>query len=470
MATTSTGASSTADGTVEAPESMSLSMSVKPGQPVPLALVSERSHPYLGGLGYRGQSVDVALIDSGVTPVDGLDQPGKILYGPDLSNEGGLPNLANLDTFGHGTHMAGIIAGDDGDRVIGLAPESRIVSVKVAGATGETNIAQVIAAIDWVIEHKNDNGLNIRVLNLSLGLDGVKTSQGDPLSAAAERAWNAGIVVVAAAGNRGNEHGGIDSPALSPYVLAVGGMESYESYGTQDSMASWSSGGNDIRTPDVVAPGRSILSFRVPGSMLDQTYPSAIVGERYFLGSGTSQSAAVVSGFAAAMLSGNPALTPDQIKFLFMRTARDLVAGRILDGNGKINPAVAGRYIFYVRRAQAQDFPLAIAPQGLGCDQRPVRRLVVGWHLERSLVVGWHMERSLLVRSLVVRSLVVGRRLVGSFLVGSFLVGSFLVRSLLVGSFLVRSLLVRSLLVRSLMVGSGLVMNHTHTRPGSSWS
>ena len=363
IATTSTGASSTADGTVEAPETMSLSMSVEPGQPVPLALVSERSHPYLGGLGYRGQSVDVALIDSGVTPVDGLDQPGKILYGPDLSNEGGLPNLANLDTFGHGTHMAGIIAGDDGDRVIGLAPESRIVSVKVAGATGETNIAQVIAAIDWVIEHKNDNGLNIRVLNLSLGLDGVKTSQGDPLSAAAERAWNAGIVVVAAAGNRGNDHGGIDSPALSPYVLAVGGMESYESYGTQDSMASWSSGGNDIRTPDVVAPGRSILSFRVPGSMLDQTYPSAIVGERYFLGSGTSQSAAVVSGFAAAMLSGNPALTPDQIKFLFMRTARDLVAGRILDGNGKINPAVAGRYIFYVRRAQAQDFPLAIAPQ-----------------------------------------------------------------------------------------------------------
>jgi serine protease AprX len=368
MATTSTGASSIADGSVEAPapDTVSLSMSVKPGQPVPLELVKERSYAQLGARGYLGQGIDVALIDSGVTPVVGLDQPGKILYGPDLSNEGGLKNLANLDTFGHGTHMAGIIAGDDGDQVTGLAPESRIVSVKVAGATGETNVAQVIAAIDWVIEHKNDNGLNIRVLNLSLGLDGVKTSQGDPLSAAAERAWNAGIVVVAAVGNRGNDHGGIDSPALSPYVLAVGGMESYESQGTQDSIASWSSGGNDIRTPDVVAAGRSILSFRVPGSMLDQTYPTAIVGERYFVGSGTSQSAAVVSGFAAAMLSGNPALTSDQIKFLFMRSANDLVPGRILDGNGRINPTLAGRYLFALRRQHVQNFPLAI-PQ-LGTD------------------------------------------------------------------------------------------------------
>ena len=272
--------------------------------------------------GHRGQGIDVALIDSGVTPVVGLHQPGKIVNGPDLSNEGGLPNLANLDTYGHGTHLAGIIAGDDGDRVRGIAPESRIVSLKVAGATGETNIAQVIAAIDWVVEHKNDNGLNIRVLNLSLGLPDVEASAGDPLSAAVERAWDAGIVVVAAAGNRGHDAGGIDSPAIAPPVIAVGAHESYDGSGAQDWIAPWTSGGTTERHADVVAPGRSIMSFRVPGSMLDTMYPSAVVEDKYFLGSGSSQSAAVVSGFSAALLSRDPSLTPDQIKYLFVSEAR----------------------------------------------------------------------------------------------------------------------------------------------------
>ena len=250
-------------------------MAVKPGSPVPMRIVTEKSNGELKGKGYAGKGIDVALIDTGVTPVQGLDQPGKIVYGPDLSNEGSQPNLANLDTYGHGTHLAGIINGDDGDEVVGIAPDSRIVSVKVAGATGETDIAQVIAGIDWVVEHKNDNGLNIRVLNLSLGMPGVKTNVGDPLSAAVERAWHAGIVVVAATGNRGNDAGGIDSPAVSPYVIAVGAHESYDSSGAQDWIAPWSSGGNEYRQPDVVAPGRSIVSFRVPGSMLDQLHPTA---------------------------------------------------------------------------------------------------------------------------------------------------------------------------------------------------
>ncbi len=338
---------------------ITLSMSVKPGEPVPLQLVTEKSWPQLADRGYRGQGIDVALIDSGVVPVRGLDQPGKIVYGPDLSNEGGIPNLANLDTFGHGTHLAGIINGDDGDQVGGIAPDSRIVSVKVAGATGETNVAQVIAGIEWVIEHKNDNGLNIRVLNLSFGVDGVTTNQGDPLSAAVERAWDAGIVVVAAAGNRGNDHGGIDSPAISPFVIAVGAIESYDSSGKQDWMATWSSGGNRQRTPDLVAPGRSIMSFRVPGSLVDQTYPQAAIGDRYFLGSGTSQSAAIVSGFAAALLSQHPELTPDQLKYLLTRTARDVVRGKTIDGYGKLDASRAAHSSRRARWAPTQDFPRA---------------------------------------------------------------------------------------------------------------
>ncbi len=144
-------------------------MVVPYGDPVPLQVLTAAANSQFAGHGYTGQGIDVALIDSGVTPVDGLDAPGKILYGPDLSNEGGQPNLRNLDTFGHGTHLAGIIAGSDNLLVGGIARNSRIVSVKVAGATGETDAVQIIAAIDWVVEHKNDPGVNIRVLNLSFG-------------------------------------------------------------------------------------------------------------------------------------------------------------------------------------------------------------------------------------------------------------------------------------------------------------
>jgi serine protease AprX len=234
-------------------------------------------------------------------------------------------------------------------------------SLGVAGATGETHIAQVIAAIDWVVEHKNDNGLNIRVLNLSLGLPGVPTSAADPLSAAVERAWNAGIVVVAAAGNRGNNAGGIDSPAISPYVIAVGAHESYDSSGAQDWIAPWSSGGTTTRHADVVAPGRSIMSFRVPGSFVDQKCPTAVVDDRYFLGSGTSQSAAVVSGFTAALLSRDPSLTPDQVKYLFMTEAKDLKeTPSDVDGNGKIQPKEVARSLKDAKLAPVQQWTPAL--------------------------------------------------------------------------------------------------------------
>ena len=329
---------------------LSFSLSLKPGEAVPLAIVNDPLKEALGDDRFRGEGIDVALIDTGVVPIKGLHEDGKVIYGPDLSNEGGQPNLANLDTFGHGTHMAGIIAGNDGDKVGGVAQDSRIVSLKVAGATGETHVSQVIAAIDWVVEHKTDNGMNIRVLNLSLGAEGVKTNQGDPLSAAVERAWHAGIVVVAAAGNRGNLSPGIDTPAISPYVLAIGGTESFDSSGRGDIVGPWSSSGNRYRTPDVVAPGRSIMSFRVPGSTLDQLYPTAIVDDRYFRGTGTSQSAAVMSGLVARILSVDASLTPDQVKLLLSKTAVDIAVGELLDGRGRLDATSAVKNIERVAR------------------------------------------------------------------------------------------------------------------------
>ena len=337
-----------------------LSSKVQPGEPVPMEVITDRWGD-LTRKGYRGQGIDVALIDSGVTPVIGLDRPGKIVYGPDLSNEGGFPNLANLDTFGHGTHLAGIIAGDDGNEVGGIATSSRIVSVKVAGATGATDIAQIVAGIDWVVEHKNDNGLNIRVLNLSLGVPGVTNSVGDPLSAAVERAWRAGILVIVAAGNRGNGAGGLDSPAISPYVVAVGATLAYESNEDRDVVASWSSVGTDQRAPDVVAPGRSVMSFRVPGSMLDQAFPSAAVGDSYFVGSGTSQAAAVVSGFAAALFSKKPGLTPDQMKYLIVSAAKKVSGGNSWNaGSGRFDPSDTSKRFKEAGKAPIQSFPTAI--------------------------------------------------------------------------------------------------------------
>ena len=159
--------------------------------------------------GYTGKGVDVAVIDTGVAPVAGLSSPGKVINGPDLSLESQSPNLQYLDTDGHGTFMAGLIAGNDGQPggYRGVAPDARIVSLKVGVADGGADVSQVIAAIDWVVQHRNDNGMNIRVLNLSYGTNSSQPYALDPLAYAVEQAWKAGIVVVAAAGNSGYQNG-----------------------------------------------------------------------------------------------------------------------------------------------------------------------------------------------------------------------------------------------------------------------
>jgi serine protease AprX len=298
--------------------------------------------PWFMASGANGQGVDVALIDSGVVPVEGLTYPGKILNGPDLSFESQSDQFRYLDTYGHGTHMAGIIAGRDsaltGDPAkiyqrywdesrggfAGVAPGARVVSVKVAGHDGATDVSQVIAAIDWVVQHKNSDGLNIRVMNLSFGTDSSQPYALDPLAYAVEQAWNAGIVVVVAAGNDGNA-AQLRNPALDPFVIAVGAADSNGSYRISDDyVTDFTSCGTTDRHVDVVAPGRSIRSLRAPGSTADTDHPGARVGDRFFKGSGTSQAAAVVSGAAALLVSQRPDITPDQVKAMFMDHAQSL--------------------------------------------------------------------------------------------------------------------------------------------------
>jgi serine protease AprX len=300
--------------------------------------------------GYTGEGVDVALIDSGVVPVDGLNSKNKVINGIDLSFESQADNLRYLDTYGHGTHMAGIIAGrssevesDDIEKgedegFLGMAPNSRIVNVKVADNDGAVDVSQILAAITWVVEHKNDSGMNIRVLNLSYGTDSIQDADVDPLAFAVEQAWKAGIVVVVAAGNDGNSSP-LRDPAVNPYVIAVGASDSNMSYGANDdTVPSFSSCGTSDRHVDVVAPGQSIVSLRSPGSNADVNHPEAAVGEQFFLGSGTSQAAAVVSGAVALIIEQRPDITPDQVKALLMQTAQPLRnAKEICQGAGLID-------------------------------------------------------------------------------------------------------------------------------------
>jgi len=293
--------------------------------------------------GYTGKGVDVALIDTGVSPVAGLNGPGKVVYGPDLSLESQAPNLTNLDTSGHGTFMAGLIAGRDSTLTApyalapasayrGMAPDARIVSLKVGMADGGVDVSQVIAAIDWVVQHRNDNGLNIRVINLSYGTNSTQNSDVDPLSYAVEQAWNAGIVVVAAAGNSGYQVGGgapgLADPAYNPFVIAVGASDSL---GTpllaDDTVADFSASArcNPCKRPDFVAPGSHMQGLRVPGSYIDWANSKGALGDRYFRGSGTSEAAAITSGAAALVLQKFPSMSPDQVKAFFKNDAVGLV-------------------------------------------------------------------------------------------------------------------------------------------------
>ncbi len=306
--------------------------------------------------GYTGAGVDVAVIDTGISPVEGLNTPGKVIYGPDLSFESQAGNLTNLDTMGHGTFMAGLIAGRDSSMTTpyadnpasqyrGMAPDARIVSLKVGVSDGGVDVSQVVAAIDWVVQHRHDDGMNIRVINLSYGTNSSQDATIDPLSYAAEQAWKKGIVVVAAGGNAGfqshmNNAPALANPANDRYLLAVGSTDSRGTATMADDAVAgfspWPKRGA-TRSVDLVAPGVHLQGLRVPNSYIDMHYPDAQLGDRYFRGSGTSESAAIVSGAVALVLQRYPAATPDQVKKLLMTTGYDIDGKAQQLGGGELS-------------------------------------------------------------------------------------------------------------------------------------
>ena len=279
------------------------------------------------GSGYDGTGVGVAVLDSGTVAVGSLERRGAVVHGPDFSIERDDPDLAGLDTFGHGTHVAGII-----DEV---SPGARIVSVKVAGADGVTSLGKVLMGLDWIRNHRRD--LDIRVLNLSLGTDESDDYRHDILAWAAEQLWKDGIAVVASAGNKGASATGLDLPAADPFVIAVGATDTAGTPDPADDTVADFSSRSTARPPDVLAPGTGIVSLRVPGSTLDTEFPGARVGDGYFRGSGTSQAAAVVSGMAARLLQQRPSLTSDQLKALIVAGARDVAGPLAATGAGGVD-------------------------------------------------------------------------------------------------------------------------------------
>ena len=298
--------------------------------------------------GYTGKGVDVALIDSGVTPVAGLNSPGKLANGPDLSLDSQSRSLRYLDAYGHGTFMAGLIAGND-SAYRGMAPDARLVSVKVGAADGAVDVSQVIAAIDWVVQHAHDPGFNIRVINLSYGTNSLQDPALDPLAFAAEQAWKRGILVVAAGGNYGfqtqRNAPALADPAYDSSLFAVGSIDTNGTLTTSDdtvpSFSPWPKRGA-TRGVDVVTPGTHLQGLRVPGSFIDVNHPEGYLDDRYFRGSGTSQSAALVSGAAALVLQRYPDATPDQVKQLLMGTATYLNSQKSqAQGGGELNLAAA---------------------------------------------------------------------------------------------------------------------------------
>ena len=270
-----------------------------------------------------GKGVGVALIDTGVAPVAGLPA-AQIVNGPDLSLESQAPDLRYLDTYGHGTHMAGIIVGNDSTTgTKGIAPGVKLTSIKVGTATGAVDVSQVIAAVDWVVEHRNDDPANpIRVINLSYGSGGAPKTWKDPLGFAVEKAWEAGIVVVAAAGNEGNTAGTLANPASDDWIITVGAADTKGTASpADDQLTTFTNLGNGGKQINLLAPGVSIMSLRDPGSYIDTTFPTARTGDTLFRGSGTSQAAAVTSAAVALILQAKPSATPDQVKDWLIKSA-----------------------------------------------------------------------------------------------------------------------------------------------------
>ena len=303
--------------------------------------------------GFNGTGIGVAVVDSGIAPHTALDS--RVVARVNLVSWEGA---SNGDLYGHGTHVAGIIGGNTSAAKYvttafagGSAPGVKLIDVRVLGATGVGYTSDVIAGIDWTVANRTKYG--IRVINLSLGHAVSEPAAFDPLCQAVARAVQAGVVVVASAGNYGVTStgepvlGGISSPGNSPYAITVGAIDTVgTTTRSDDTVALYSSKGPtryDLAVkPDVVGPGSKLVSLEASGSYLSKKYPQwHIAGSgknAYFRLTGTSMASAVVSGGVALLLDANPYMTPGQVKVALQMGATFMPkAGLVASGAGSVN-------------------------------------------------------------------------------------------------------------------------------------
>ncbi len=340
---------------------------------VETATGASQVYPTLLTTGYNGTGVTVAVIDSGVDADhfdlrDDAKGTRRVLLSMDFTGSGIVD-----DPYGHGTHIAGIIAGDGssgltvGRDYTGIAPAANVVNLRVLDAKGRGSISTVIAAIDKTISIASY--YNIKVINLSLASPPLDSYLNDPLCKAVDRATKAGLVVVAAAGNFGLDlygrkvYGGIASPGISPEAITVGAVDTRQTDArSDDRIAPYSSRGptlshstdpltgavtyDDLAKPDLVAPGLRVVSLERYSNAIVTAYPLLHVNtgwfvnnkSRYMMLSGTSMSTGVVSGAAALMLQANPGLTPNMVKAILMYSAQVMDGPDLFEqGAGMLN-------------------------------------------------------------------------------------------------------------------------------------
>ena len=304
-----------------------------------------------------GKGVGVAVIDSGIDSTHNALK-GHVVVTKDFTGGNGM------DLYGHGTHVAGIIAGTTGNTpdtadYQGIASDAYLINLRVLGADGSGKASDVVEAIDWAIDHRTD--FNIRVINMSLGGPVLQPYRDDPMCEAVERAVKAGIVVVAAAGNFGKAAdgrriiGGITSPGNSPHATTVGAIDTHDTpQRSDDTVAEYSSRGptiyDRVLKPDMVAPGSHIVSAEVTGSYLSRAFPGRHVAgsghDAYIQLSGTSMAAGVVSGAVALLLQERPRLRPEGTTAVLQFTSSFMPeAGLIAAGAGSINVLAAAELL-----------------------------------------------------------------------------------------------------------------------------
>ena len=288
-----------------------------------------------------GAGVGVAVIDTGI---DGDLPDFQTSQGSSTSRVIASavidPNATTPDdAYGHGTAVAGLVAGNgwyrnSGDplygQYAGTAPDANLISIKVSDDSGNATTLDAIYGLQFAVDHKSD--YNIRVVNLSFRSMSAQSYTTDPLDAAVEQAWLHGITVVAAAGNLGSAPDAVSyAPANDPYVITVGATNNQGSASTSDDVeASWSSRGvtqDGISKPDVLAPGAHIVTTLAPGSSFASACPTCVIGGSYFQLSGTSLAAPIVAGIAADLLAAHPRWTPAMVKGAIVNTATSLSGG-----------------------------------------------------------------------------------------------------------------------------------------------